>query len=302
MIQHPHATMRRTLTVTALAPLVWGTSYLTATELLPADRPLLTATLRALPAGLVLIALGRTLPSGRWWWRAGVLGVLNIGAFFALMFIAAGRLPGGVAATLGAVHPLIVTVLAGVVLHERVPPAVRLAMPVGLAGVAALVLTPDARLDALGILAGLAGAASTAAGVILTKRWGRPVGLVAFTGWQLVAGGAALLPLLLALEGLPAGLTAVNLAGYAWLVIPGTVGAYLVWFRGVLALPASRVSVLTFLTPLTAAALGFRVLGEGLTVVQMGGVGAILTAVTATAIAGRARPVAQVEQRHATVR
>ncbi len=114
--------MNRTLALTALAPITWGTSYLVTTELLPPDRPLLTATLRALPAGLLLLAVTRLLPRGGWWWKAAVLGTLNIGAFFALMFVSAYRLPGGVAATLAAVHPLLVTALASGVLGERVAP------------------------------------------------------------------------------------------------------------------------------------------------------------------------------------
>ena len=44
--------------------------------------------------------------------RATVLGVLNIGAFFALLFIGAFRLPGGVAATAGAIQPLVAAGLA----------------------------------------------------------------------------------------------------------------------------------------------------------------------------------------------
>src|SRR5690242_2577970 len=96
------------LLTTAIAPLTWGSTYVVTTQLLPADRPLLAGTLRALPAGLLLLALGRRLPSGRWWGRAAVLGALNIGAFFPLLFLAAYRLPGGVAAVLGSVQPLIV--------------------------------------------------------------------------------------------------------------------------------------------------------------------------------------------------
>jgi probable blue pigment (indigoidine) exporter len=85
--------------VTAIAPSLWGTTYLVTTELLPAGRPLLAAVIRALPAGLLLVAITRRLPQGSWWWRAFVLGALNIGVFFALLFVAAYRLPGGVAAT-----------------------------------------------------------------------------------------------------------------------------------------------------------------------------------------------------------
>ncbi|WP_249044498.1 hypothetical protein [Crossiella equi] len=75
--------------LTALAPAVWGSTYLVTTELLPPGRPLLAAVLRALPAGLLLVALTRRLPRGDWWWRSFVLGALNIGVFFALLFVAA---------------------------------------------------------------------------------------------------------------------------------------------------------------------------------------------------------------------
>jgi len=51
---------------TGLAPVIWGTTYLTTTQLLPAGRPLLAVVLRAVPAGLVLIAISRRLPDGIW--------------------------------------------------------------------------------------------------------------------------------------------------------------------------------------------------------------------------------------------
>ncbi|MFW2514268.1 EamA family transporter [Demequina sp. SO4-13] len=271
---------RRIIVATAIAPLLWGTTYLTTTELLPADRPLLAAAARALPAGLVIVALTRTLPRGDWWWRSAVLGTLNIGAFFALLFVSAYRLPGGVSATLGAVHPLIVAVLAVVVLREPHRPRTWLAAGIGLVGVGMLVLTPGAAFDAIGVTAGLLAGTSTALGVILTKRWGRPVGLLSFTGWQLVWGGLVLVPPMIVIEGLPAGVTTAHLAGFAWLAGPGAVVAYLLWFRGILALPASQVSVLTFLAPLMAAALGWLVLGQSLTWLQgLGGaviVGSVL--------------------------
>ncbi len=98
--------------VTALAPAAWGLTYLATTEFLPPGRPLLAGAARALPAGLILVAIARRRPQGVWWLKAAVLGVLNIGAFFALLFAAAYRLPGGVAATLGAVQPLVAACLA----------------------------------------------------------------------------------------------------------------------------------------------------------------------------------------------
>ena len=50
---------------TALAPMTWGTTYIVATTWLPPDRPLLAAVGRALPAGLLLLALTRTFRAAR---------------------------------------------------------------------------------------------------------------------------------------------------------------------------------------------------------------------------------------------
>ncbi|MFI2777846.1 EamA family transporter [Streptomyces sp. ALB3] len=267
--------------ITALAPLVWGSTYLVTTEFLPPGRPLLAATVRALPAGLILLAIGRTLPRGHWWWRAAVLGTLNIGAFLYLLFVAAYHLPGGVAALVMAVQPAIVLVLSALLLKERITATHAAACVLGTAGVGLLALTPRAGLDAVGVCAGLLGAVSMASGIVLTKRWGRPpgVGLLTVTGWQLSFGGILLLPVTLIGEGLPHSVDGRNVAGFAYLGFVGALLAYAVWFRGVERLPALTVSVLGFASPLTAMALGYLVLGETLSPVQLAGAVTVVVAV-----------------------
>lgn len=260
------------LLVTALTPMAWGTTYAVTTEFLPADRPLLSGLLRALPAGLLLIALTRRLPRGDWWWRSAVLGALNIGVFFALLFVSAYRLPGGMAAVLGAAQPLVVAGLTVLLLADRVALRTVVAAVVGAGGVALAVLTASARLDPVGLLAGLGGTASMALGLVLTKRWGRPdAGLLATTGWQLTAGGLLLAPLALAVEGMPATLTLTNVAGYAYLSLIGTALAYTIWFWGLRRLPAAQISLLGLLSPLVATVVGWAALGQALTPVQLAG-------------------------------
>jgi probable blue pigment (indigoidine) exporter len=261
----------RLTAVTALAPAAWGTTYLVTTELLPPGRPLLAATVRALPVGLLLVALGRQLPRGSWWWKAFVLGTLNIGAFFALLFVAAYRLPGGVAATLGAVQPLLVAALAVPLLGQRLTGRTLAFGLTGVLGVALLVLRGDAALDGPGLLAGLAGTASMAAGVVLTKRWGRPVPLFSFTGWLLASGGLVLLPAALVVEGLPPAVTGPNLAGFAYLALVTTGLGYAVWLRGIERLPATNVSFLGLMSPVVATLAGWIALEQGLTGWQLVG-------------------------------
>jgi probable blue pigment (indigoidine) exporter len=271
----------RPLFVTAVTPAVWGSTYVVTTELLPPGRPLLAGTLRALPAGLLLLAYTRRLPAGSWWWRSLVLGALNIGLFFALLFVSAYRLPGGVAAVLGAAGPLIVAGLSVLLLSERVALRTVLAGIVGAGGVALTVLTASAALDPIGLLAGVGGTVSMAFGLVLTKRWGRPAPLLTMTAWQLTAGGLVLLPVALAVEGLPAAITAGNLAGYAYLSLIGTALAYTVWFRGLALLPAASVSLLGLVSPVVATALGWALLSQRLTPVQLAGMALALGSVIA---------------------
>ncbi|MDT0544219.1 MULTISPECIES: EamA family transporter [Streptomyces] len=269
--------------LTALAPAVWGTTYIVTTELLPPGHPLFAGLLRALPAGLIALAFTRTLPRGAWWGKAAALGVLNIGLFLPLLFIAAERLPGGVAATLSAAQPLIVAVLAVPVLHERLS-ARRLFWGVtGVVGVGLVVIGPNAALDTVGIVAGLAGAATMALGVTLTKRWGRPegVGPLAFTGWQLTAGGLFLAPLTFLAEGAPPAIDLTAALGYLWLGLVGGLLTFVLWFQGIATLPVTSVAVLGLLSPLVAATLGAALLGQTLGPVQLVGFGLALAAIVA---------------------
>ncbi|MFI5826334.1 EamA family transporter [Streptomyces sp. NPDC051578] len=262
-----------TVALTALAPISWGSTYAVATELLPPDRPLFTGVMRALPAGLLLTLLSRRLPKGEWWWKSAVLGALNIGAFFPLLFLAAYRLPGGVAAVLGSAGPLFVVGLAALVLGERASLRTVLAAVTGALGVSMVVLTAAAKLDLLGIIAGVVSSASMAAGTVMTKRWGRPdgVGPLAMTGWQLTAGGLIIIPIAALVEGAPPALDGKAFLGYGYMMLLNTGTAYWLWFRGIGKLSATSVTLLGPLSPLTAAVIGWAVLGQALSPVQLVG-------------------------------
>ena len=257
------------LGLAAVAPMIWGTTYIVTTQMLPPGYPLTTALLRALPAGLLLLAVTRTVPPRAWLGRLFVLGALNFTLFWATLFVAAARLPGGVAATLGAVQPLIVLALARVTLQAPLSRIRVIAACAGLGGVALLVLAPGARLDPIGAIAALAGALSMALGVVLTRKWQPPVPALTFTAWQLTTGGLLLLPLALAFEPALPRLTAMNAAGFLWLGLAGAALTYFLWFRGIARLGPEAVTGLGFLSPLTAVLLGWLVLGEALSLPQL---------------------------------
>ncbi|HCM62466.1 MAG TPA: EamA family transporter [Morganella sp. (in: Bacteria)] len=275
------------LLLTALAPAVWGSTYLVTTEMLPAGYPMTVAMLRALPAGLLLMLFIRQLPKGIWWGRIFVLGALNFAVFWWLLFVSAYRLPGGVAATVGAVQPLIVLLLSRMVLGNVLKPLAVLAALSGIGGVALLLLTPQAKPDTLGIIAGLAGAFSMAAGTVLSRRWQPDVSPLTFTTWQLTAGGLLLLPVSLLLEPALPPLTMLNITGLVYLGLIGAALTYLLWFRGLAILGPNSVASLGFLSPLTAVLLGWFILDQQLSLLQCTGVLVVVGSVWLSQVANR---------------
>lgn len=262
----------------AVAPVAWGTTYVVTTELLPADRPMTAAVLRAIPAGLLLVLITRQRP--RAWGRLLTLAILNIGAFFPLLFLAAYRLPGGLAAVVGAGQPFIVATAAWLVMGQRTPRRQLAWAALAVVGVALTLTAGPLTLDPLGVGAAILGTTSMALGITLTRAWGPTTGLsgLASTGWQLLLGGLVIAPLVPLLESGPWQPDLRALLGYAWLSLVGGALAYTVWFHAARRLPATSTAMLGPLSPITAALLGWAVLGEGLTPVQSLGFALALTA------------------------
>lgn len=265
--------------LTAVAPAIWGSTYIVTTQLLPPGLPLTVAALRALPAGLILLLLVRRLPHGAWWWKSMVLGALNFSLFWACLFVSAYRLPGGVAATVGAIQPLIVILVSRLVLGAPARALSVVGGVAGLVGVALLVLTPKANLDGLGVAAGLGGAISMAFGTVMSRKWKPPVSPLTFTAWQLTAGGLLLAPFALLLEPVMPMPSASNLIGFAYLGLIGAALTYILWFRGLARLGPTAVSALGFLSPLVAVLLGWLMLDQAMTPLQILGVLVVLISV-----------------------
>ena len=278
----------RILLTTLIAPILWGTTYITITEFLPAHRPLFVAVLRVVPAGLLLVTIGFRAaswrPRGRDWLHVGVLGLCNFGFFFPLLITAAYRLPGGVAASAGGLQPLLVACITAMLASRR--PS-RHDLAVGLLaamGVSLIVVRPGAAFDAVGVIAAIGANISFAVGVVLTKRFPVPVNRISATGWQLLIGGAALIPLAIVVEGAPPTLTWQNIGGFAYLGLVGTGLAFLLWFNGIRRLPAAAPPLLGLAAPMTGAAIGWLVLDQSLSPTQLAGFGVTFAAITAGAV------------------
>ena len=264
---------------TAIAPLIWGSTYLVTTEFLPPNRPFTAALIRVLPAGLLLLAWTRRLPRSDEWGIVALLGFLNIGFFQAMLFVAAYRLPGGLAAVLSSTQTLMVLVFTWLIDKTMPPKAAWAWSATGVLGIAMLVLSPSARYDGTGILAALSGAAAMALGVYLSKHKKTSLPVLAFTGWQLFIGGVFLLPAALLAEPPLESLSPANIGGYLYLCLFGAVFAYVLFFNGIVKLSPAAVSSLGLLSPVSAFVLGWLFLGQGMDAKSLAGFALVLVSI-----------------------
>lgn len=267
------------IALTAFAPIIWGSSYIITTQFLPNLDPVTISLLRALPAGLFLLCLVRQLPHGHWIGKMFVLGALNFSIFWSLLFFTAYRLPGGVAAVMGALQPFIVVFAARGILNTAIKPISIIAIAAGAFGVALIVLTPDAQLDGLGVLAGIAGSASMAFGTVLSRKWQPPVSALTYTSWQLTAGGILLIPIAFFAPTPWSEISMTNMFGLGYLGLIGAGLTYVIWLRGIKLLQPTAVSILGLFSPLSAAILGWFILSETLVTMQLLGMLIVFTSV-----------------------
>ncbi|MFF2146722.1 DMT family transporter [Kitasatospora sp. NPDC058190] len=271
---------------TALAPLAWGANYYVTHAYLPADHPLWGATLRALPAGLLLLALARRRPHGPWWRRSALLGLLNTAAFFVLLYLASQLLPTSAAATVMAASPLAMLLTAWALAGQR-PHRAHLAGAVaGLAGVTLTLLGPLGAISWTGLAASAGAMLVSSVGYVLSARWREGADPLAATSWQLTAGGLMLLPLAAAVEGAPPPLDGPTLLAFGYVTLVATALAFACWFAGLRHLPAATVGLLGLLNPLAGVLLGAALDGDAFGARQ----GAGLALVAAGILLGRPRP------------
>ncbi|AKU17201.1 EamA family transporter [Luteipulveratus mongoliensis] len=266
--------------VTAVAPVAWGSNYYVTHEFLPADQPLYGAAIRALPAGLLLLAVRPALPHGSWWWRSLVLGTLNMGAFFALIYVSAQLLPTSLASTIMATSPVVMMLFAWLLLSVRPQLRQLLGAGVGIAGVCLLLSAGTTSVDLRGVLASVAAMVMSSFGYVLAKRWSDGIDLLSLTAWQLVAGGLMLLPVAVMVEGAPPALDAPAVAGFGYVIVVATALAFVAWFAGLRHLDAGTVGLIGLLNPVTGVLLGTAIAAESLSLLQVIGLVLVLAGIT----------------------
>lgn len=187
-----------------------------------------------LPAGIALLIWSRRFPQRGEWAKLIVTGILNIGAFQALLFIAAYRLPGGLAAVIGAIQPLLVMLLAWCVDRQR-SPGWRCSPPSPAYSVWPCCCCRRTPYSTRWASARRFSGRSVWRWALALPALGALLPIVALTGWQLTIGGVVLAPVALIVDPPLHQVTVLQAAGYLWLCTAGAMLAYGLWFRGLAA-------------------------------------------------------------------
>ncbi|MFC4001118.1 DMT family transporter [Prauserella oleivorans] len=237
-------------------------------------------------AGVALVRPG-LLRVQRRQWRVlagyGLLGVAGVQLFY---FVAASRIPVGVAILLEFTSPVLVALWVRFVRRIRLPWPMWVGIALALAGLAMVArVGAGLELDAVGLLAGV-GAALCSAAYFLLGEHGvashHPLGMVT---WGMVIGAVAVCvvapPWTLPAEVLTAPTEFGPWQPPVWtllvaIALVSTVIAYLAGITALRHLPVAAASVLALVEPLVATAAAWLLLGEALTWTQLLGAAVLL--------------------------
>lgn len=270
-----------------LLSILWGGSFFFNSAALR-DLPPLTLVLLRVGFGaaflLPLLRLYRIrLPADVASWRPYVaMAFLNNVLPFSLIVTGQLFISSGLASILNATTPLFTVAVMAAVGEERLIARRVAGVFVGLVGVIILRGTGVEPLSGqgIGILLCLAAALSYGFAALVARRWLSTSPPLATATCQLIASTVMMSALAFAVDQ-PWRLTMPGAA--TWLAVLGSAGlstalAYLVFFQVLRRSGATNVTLVTLLLPVTAILLGYFVLGEPISVREIGGAVVIASA------------------------
>jgi probable blue pigment (indigoidine) exporter len=208
-----------------------------------------------------------------------VLGALNVGGFFILIYVASQLLPSSIAATIMATSAGMLMLLAWPLLGERPRLMATTGAAIGFGGVCVLLVSGGATVAPWGVAASVLAMIMSSTGFVLTKRWASTESPLTVTSWQLVAGGLLVLPFAALVEGTPPQLDAPAVAALVYVIVIATALAFVAWFSGLRRLPAGTVGIVGLLNPVTGVLLGTLLAGEAFGPAQALGTALVLAGV-----------------------
>ena len=261
---------------------IWGASFMFTRVVAPSLGAIWTAELRVLLGGLALLAwfrlAGVDAGLARHWRYYLAVGTVNSAIPFALYAWAAIHLPASLLSIINATAPMFGMLFGAVSGTERVTLPRLAGLALGAAGVA-LVAQPEGLQTGAAFYGPVAAALGACAGYgltgVLVRRWGRGVPSRGVAAGQQIAAAAVLAPLLLAVP-LPAPPSAIVVGNVLAVALLASAVAFLIYFRLIADIGATRALTVTFLIPPFGVLWGWLFLGESLPAGMLAGGGLIV--------------------------
>ena len=265
--------------------LLWSTGFVGARYGLPYAPPFTLLAVRMVIAAAALAVMAAVVRS-TWprrndaYRQSAVIGVLLHAGYLGGVFYAISvGLPVSVTALVVCLQPVVVAILAGPTIDERLIPRQWFGIALGLVG-ALLVLTPgvlkqgspDAYPPAA-VAAVLIALGSAAAATLLQKRHGAGIAMLPGTAVQYAAAAVVLGALALSTEDIAIDWTPAFIGAMAWLIVALSIGAVLIMFWLLRVGTATGVSSLYYLVPPVTLFEAYILFGERLSPLSLGGFG-----------------------------
>ena len=265
--------------------LLWSTGFVGARYGLPYAPPFTLLAVRMVIAAAALAVMAAVVRS-TWprrneaYRQSAVIGVLLHAGYLGGVFYAISvGLPVSVTALVVCLQPVVVAVLAGPTLNERLIPRQWLGIALGLVG-ALLVITPGllnqgspGAYPPAAVIAVLIALCSAAAATLLQKRHGAGIAMLPGTAVQYTAAAVVLGALALATEDTTIDWTPAFIGAMAWLIVALSIGAVLIMFWLLRVGTATGVSSLYYLVPPVTLFEAYLLFGERLSPLALAGFG-----------------------------
>ncbi len=278
-----------------LLVLIWGSTWGAIKIGVEHVPPFVFAFERGVAVSLVLTAIALVLRypfprERRVLLAAVVVGIINTGGSWAMIFWAEQYVPSGLVSVFGASAPVWTALLAHFFVRgDRLTPTKLAGLALGMGGVGLLVGAPDATAapEALAATILLAFMPLTwALAAVLQARLltaGSPLPTVAVGTW---AGAAFLVPFAAVQAGLPEAWSLDSLLALAYLVVFGSCVGLVLFLWLYRKLRPTTVTLVQVLIPAEAILIGSLALGETVTLRMLGGAALVALAVGLNAIGG----------------
>jgi drug/metabolite transporter (DMT)-like permease len=276
----PRATSNPMPSAIALFCVLWSFAFIAGKIGVTYCPPLILLTARFLLAGVLILAISAFWrDAGALSWRDvivfAILGVANNALYLGLGYTGLKSVSAGLGALIVSANPVFTAALAALFLGEQLTFRKVAGLALGIVGVAMIVWhRMSVGTDSVdGILFTLASLASIVLGTVLFKLLAPQGSLWIGNGVQNIAAGLALLPFAAAFADVDDIVPNARLLGaFAFLVLGGSILAYVLWFRLLKAYGATAASAYHFLMPPLGILFAWLVLGEHVALRDLSGI------------------------------